>query len=113
MLHTAAIFAGLASLCLISATYYINIYSSKDSWLRASVIAMILLSLLTGLFPLAAAASVAGLWEILSGGLSWAAVLSAGVDLLAVATVLATVVVFRALVKATYRAKGQVVTTRS
>jgi hypothetical protein len=73
---------------------------------------MILLSLLTGLFPLTAATSVAGLWKIPSGGLSWAAVLLAGVDLSAGATVLATVVMFRAVVKATYRAKDQAVTPR-
>lgn len=103
MEHTVALVASLASLGLVCAIYYCNILARPGSWLRGDMLAMILLSLLTGLFPLALAAGLAGLLNALSGGISAAAVLSAGADLTGLGAVLATVVVFRALVRATYR----------
>lgn len=103
MLHTAALAASLTSLGLVCAIYFCNILSRPGSWFRGEMLAMILLSLLTGLFPLAFAASLAGLLGALTGGVTLAAFLSAGIDLVSVGAVIATMIMFRALVKATYR----------
>jgi cation transporter-like permease len=103
MHHAAAIAASLASLGLVCAIYYCNILARPSSWLRSEMLAMILLSLLTGLFPLAVTAAIAGLWQALTGGISVIALVSAGADLAAVAAILASIWVFRALVEATYR----------
>lgn len=103
MHHSVALAASLASLALICAIYYCNILSRPSSWLRSEMLAMILLSLLTGLFPLAVTAAIAGLWQALTGGPSVIALVSAGADLAAVAAIMVGVWVFRALVRATYR----------
>ena len=105
MHHTVALAASLASLGLICAIYYCNIRARPTSWLRGDMLAMILLSLLTGIFPLAVGASAAGLWLALTGGVSLVGLISAGADLAAVAVIAACIVVFGALVKATYRSK--------
>lgn len=105
MHHTVALASSLASLGLICAIYYCNIFARPSSWLRSEMLAMILLSVLTGLFPLAVTAAIAGLWQALTGGLSVIALISAGADLAAVAAIVVCVWVFRALVKATYRVK--------
>lgn len=103
MYHSVALAASLASLGLICAIYYCNILARPSSWLRSEMLAMILLSVLTGLFPLAVTASIAGFSRALSDGISVMALISGGADLAAVAAILASVWVFRALVKATYR----------
>ena len=103
MHHTAAIIASLASLGLVCIIYYANILSGPRHPLRSEMLGMILLALLTGLFPLAVVAALIGLSAALTGGISFAAVLAAGTDLLAILAILATGLVFRALVKATYR----------
>ena len=105
MHHTVALAASLASLGLICAIYYYNILARPSSWLRSEMLAMILLSVLPGIFPLAVTAAIAGLWQALTGSLSVIALVSAGVDLAAVAAIMASAWVFRALVKATYRNK--------
>ncbi|MHA6346605.1 hypothetical protein [Roseivivax sp. CAU 1761] len=102
MIHTAALFASIASFGLICAIYFCNFMAPRGSWLRTEMLASILLSLLTGLFPLALAASLVGLWTALTGGVSLGAILSAGTDLVSIATVIATGLVFRRAVKATY-----------
>ena len=105
MLHLAAFSTGLMSLGLVCAIYSCNILSHPRSWLRSESLAMILLSLLTGLWPLAAATALLGLWTTVSAGgdfgQHWLSML--GMDLVGVATALATVLVFRATVRATYR----------
>jgi hypothetical protein len=105
MHHTAAVFASVTSLGLICMIYYCNILSPKGSWLRNDVIATILLSLLTGLFPLAVVASLFGLWKVAAGGLSPTAILAAGADMLAIGAIVTAYCVSRALVKATYRTR--------
>ena len=105
MHHTVALAASLAALGLICAIYYCNILARPSSWLRSEMLAMILLSVLTGLLPLAVTAAIAGLWQALTGGVSVIALVSAGADLAAVAAIIVCVWVFRALVKATYRNK--------
>jgi hypothetical protein len=106
-MHSAALFASIASLGLICAIYYCNILSRRDSLLRSDTLAMILLALLTGMFPLALTASLVGLWMTLSAGFSVAAFLSAGVDLASFGAVAATIIVGRILVKATYRTENE------
>lgn len=106
MHHTVALAASLASLGLVCAIYYCNVLARPTSRLRSETLAMILLALLTGLFPLAAAATIAGLWQALTGGVSLVALVAGGADLAAVAAILASVWVFRALVRATYRTQG-------
>ncbi|MDF0603424.1 hypothetical protein P1J78_22080 [Psychromarinibacter sp. C21-152] len=100
MIHAAALFSSLASLGLICLIYACNVLAPRDSWLRAEWLASILLSLLTGLFPLALAASLTGLWGAISEGITLGAILSASADLTSLAATIATVVVFRAILKA-------------
>lgn len=66
---------------------------------------MILLSLLTGLFPLALAATAAGIWQALTGSASLVALFSAGADMSALAAIAISILVLRALIKETYRVK--------
>ncbi|SNT27028.1 hypothetical protein [Tropicimonas sediminicola] len=103
MHHAAILAASLGSLGLVCAIYYCNILSSPGSRLRGEMLAMILLSLLVGFFPLGLVGSVIGLANVLTGGFSLAVVLSAGADLVSLGAALATLVVFRALLKATNR----------
>lgn len=105
MHHTVALAASLASLGLLCAIYYCNILSSPSSPLRSEMLAMILLAVLTGMFPLALTATIMGLWQALTGGVSIRALVYAGADLAAVAALLAFVWLFRALVRATYRGR--------
>lgn len=102
MNHIVSVAASLASFGLICATYYCNIRARRQSWFRSEMLAMILLSLFTGLFPLAVAASVVGLWEVLTEDGSIESFLLGGTDLLAVVLIVSTLVVIRAIVRATY-----------
>ena len=102
MHHVIAVFASLASLGLICAIYYCTLRARPGSWLRSELIAMIQISLFTCLLPLALAAALVGLWEAFSGGISVAAVLSSGADLASLGASLVTMLIFRALVKATF-----------
>ena len=103
MHHVAAIAASLIALGLIGAIYYCNIIARPGSWARSEMLGMILLSLFTGLFPLAVAASAVGLWEAFTQGAGLKSALFATTDLVAIAGIVATVLVFRALLRATYR----------
>lgn len=98
--------AGLASLGLICAIYYCNILAPARSWLRSEMVAMILLSLLVGLFPLALGASVYDLWAAQAGGLSLSWLEQSGLNLAGLAASLATLMVLRATLKATWRNQG-------
>lgn len=60
----------------------------------------LLISLLTGFFPLALAASFLGLQDDLSNGFSFSAMRSAGLDFIALFVLGASFMVFLALVKA-------------
>ncbi|WP_323768840.1 hypothetical protein [Marinovum sp.] len=62
----------------------------------------ILLSLWTGLLPLALAGSLVGLWAVIAGDVSMTAILATGADLLSFSLVIATVRVFRVTIKASY-----------
>lgn len=104
MHHTVALLASLTSLGLVCAIYFCNITSRPQSWLRSEMLTMILLSLFTGVFPIAIFGAMAGIWSVISGGLSLAAVLGAGADLLAIAAIGATFVIFRATARASYHA---------
>lgn len=104
MLHSSiGLMAGLASLGLICAIYYCNIRAPERSWLRSEMVAMVLLALLVGLFPLALGASVYELWAAQAGGLSLSWLEQSGLNLAGLAAVLATVLVLRATLKATWR----------
>jgi hypothetical protein len=103
MHHSAAIFASLASLGLVCAIYYCNILSQAQSPARSEVLGMIMLALLTGLFPIAVGSALVGLWETVTSGFSLTALFASGVDLVSIGAIFATMVVFRMLVKATYR----------
>ncbi|TFL16012.1 hypothetical protein [Jannaschia formosa] len=107
MLHSVAIASSLVCLGLVCAIYYCNIYSRPGGWLRSETVAMILLALLTGLFPLALVAPLIGLWGALTAGVSMTALLAAGTDLASLAVVIVTIAVFRSLVKATHRNIGE------
>ena len=95
MNHLTAFAASLTSLGLMSAIYYCNILSPQRSWLRSEVLGMILLSLLTGLMPIALVASTLGLWRAFAGGVSMPAAVSAGFDLAGIVAVVATALLFR------------------
>lgn len=99
----AALFVSLTSLALVSAIYYCNILSRTRSWLRSNMLAMILLSLLTGLLPLAIAAPAFLAWKLVTEGAGAEVLMTAAVELVSLATLIATGFVFRALVIATYR----------
>ncbi|NKX45666.1 hypothetical protein [Roseicyclus persicicus] len=112
MYHTAALVTSLGSLALVCLIYYCNLLSRPGSWLRSETLGMMVLSTLTGLYPIALGTTALAMWSSLSGGVSLRAFLSAGVDLVSVAAVIATALVFRALVKETYRRlRGETVVT--
>lgn len=102
-----ALASSLVLLGLVSAIYYCNIVSRPNSWLRNETLAMVLLSLFTGLLPLAITATLTGFWQAMTGGLTVQAMVTASTDLGAVAALLATGWIFRATVKATYRNLGK------
>lgn len=103
MLHTAALFTGLASLALISLLYAIELHAPKHSALRDDSVLMIVVSLLIGAFTMAVAECLVGLRPLMAGGLSLETAVAAGSELVALAGVLLTMVVFRALVVAIRR----------
>ncbi|MGK7652814.1 hypothetical protein ACSQ76_10500 [Roseovarius sp. B08] len=100
MIHAAALFSSLASLALAFLIYSCHVLASRDSRLRAEWLTSIFLSLLTGLFPLSLAASVTGLWDVFSAGITLDAIIAASADLASLATLTATVIVFRSMLKA-------------
>ena len=95
MIHTAALASGLASLGVVLALYACHVMSPRGSWVRGEVPQSILLSLLTGLFPLALGTSLTGLWLAVSEGLALSSVLEAGTDLVSLGAVLATIAMLR------------------
>lgn len=103
MHQTVTILASIGSLVLICAIYYINVMSSPHSWLRKEIATMVPLAFLVGIYPLALVGSIVQLSGVLNAGLSMNAVMLAGTDLLALALSLATIMVFRSLVKTTGR----------
>lgn len=110
MNHTIALAASLASFGLLAAIYACNLLSRPESWLRKDMPTMILLALFTGIFPLALTATGLGLWGVVTGGLSLATLLAAGADLAALAVVIATTLLFRAMIANT-RLPGHVSVT--
>lgn len=100
MHHAIALVASLTSLGLVCVLYYCSVHARPRSWLRGDMLAMILVAFLTGLFPLALISALLGLWGAISGVSSAASVLPAGADLASLGAIVATIVVFRALVKA-------------
>ncbi|SIN77552.1 hypothetical protein [Vannielia litorea] len=104
MYHSFSLASALAVLGLVSAIYLCNLRTRPGSWLRSDLLGMVLMALLTSLLPLALGAAGAALWQSLTGGVTAGAFLTAGTDLLAVALIVAAGLVFRALVRATYRA---------
>lgn len=75
---------------------------------------MLLISLLSGFFPLALAASLMGLQDDLSNGFSLSAMRSAGLDFIALFVLGASFMIFLALVKAVFReAEAQEVSAQS
>ncbi|MCT8160367.1 hypothetical protein [Pseudoruegeria sp. SHC-113] len=110
MNHTIAIAASFASLGLLAAIYACNVLSHPESWLRKDLPTMILLALFTGIFPLALTATGLGLWTVATNGLSLATLLAAGTDLAAFVIVVATTLLFRALLRNT-RLPGHVTVT--
>ncbi len=103
MLHTASLIAGLIALICAVALYGMNIRTRPTSRLRSDFWGSMFLALLTGLFPLAAAGSLVGMWRLLQGGVTVEELLAGGADVVSLAAVVATVLVLRALVVATYR----------
>lgn len=101
--HTIALVASLVALGLTCVIYYCNVISRPGSRLRSETLAMILSSLLPGLLILALAASLVGLWKVVTGGLSLVAILAAGADIMAFGTILITVCVFWAIARAASR----------
>lgn len=103
MQHMFALVAALASLGLAGALYYSNVVARPGSWPRGDMPAMVLVALLSGLFPSAAVAALVGLWAVFGGGQADGAVLAGGVDLLALGIVVVTLLVLRATVRGSRR----------
>ena len=103
MHHVFALAASLLSLGLICAIYYCNLLSRPGSLARSDMLAMILLALLTGLYPTALVAALAALWQTLSGGVALSTLLGVTVELGSLAAIAAGFLVLRALVRETYR----------
>lgn len=103
MNHLIALGTSLASLALIGAIYYCNVLSSPRSWLRSDMLGMIFLSILTGVLPIALTSSVVGLWRAFANGIDMNAFVSAGFDLAGMAGVIATLMVFRTLIRIAHR----------
>lgn len=99
--HYTSFFASLASLTLMAVVYYCNYLSGKDSWLRSETLQMVLLSLLTGIFCLAVPATVIGIVQVATGGISLATVTNSGLEIGSIVMILATAAIFRKAVKRT------------
>ncbi|MGP1354957.1 hypothetical protein [Roseicyclus sp.] len=98
-----ALVSSLACLALVAAIYSCNILSAPRSRLRGEMLAMILLSLLVSVFPIALAATGVVAWQVVAGSGETSIVVAAIVLPVSAAAVAATILVFRALVRATYR----------
>lgn len=103
MSHTTALVAALACLAVMSAIYFILVRSRRESGLGNELVPMILVPALIGLFVTAAAEGISGVRALLAEGLSMSAVLAGGADLVVIAALLLTVILFRALVVALRR----------
>ncbi len=103
MPYFTAIITSLISLGAISAIYGCRRFSRPGSWMRGELIDMILISFLAGFLPLALTASVMGIWDDLSAGVSLSALQSAGLDVLGLVFVLLTLVIFVAAARTTTR----------
>lgn len=99
-----ALASSLISLALVLAIYHCNIRAHPGSWLRGDMLAMILLSLLTVLLPLALAATGMAGWSLTTEAAVAGWVVAPVLELVSLAALIAAVIVFRALVIATYRA---------
>lgn len=102
---TPEIAAAASVICLLltASIYYCNILSRPQSWLRSEMLAMILLSLLVGLILLPLAGSVLVLIALVQAIPVAFHITDVALAALAVGGLVATVMVFRALVIATYR----------
>ncbi len=102
---SALLIAGVSLACLglCLAIYGCNLLSRPGSWLRSEMLAMILLSLLVGLYPIAAAGSLFVLLGVGAGPIEPATPAGPALGLLAAAAAVATAEVFRRLVSAGFR----------
>lgn len=103
MLHTATLVASITALVCAMALYSIQLRPRHGGGDLSEFCGSLLLALLTGLMPMAIAGCLVGLWSVFRGGASLSALMSGGLDLVSLAGVVATGLVLRALVKATYR----------
>lgn len=103
MPYLTAIIASIICLGAVSAIYCSRVFSKPGSWFRGEVVDMLLISLLSGFFPLALAASLMGLQDDLGNGFSSSAMRSAGLDFIALFVLGASFMIFLALVKAVLR----------
>jgi hypothetical protein len=94
-----ALVSSLACLALVAAIYSCNILSAPRSWLRGEMLAMILLSLLVSVFPIALAATGVVAWQVFAGSGETSIAIGLIVVPISAAAVAATILVFRALVR--------------
>lgn len=100
MHHTLALLASLASLGLIAAIYTCNNLSHPTSRLRSEVFVTTLVALFTGMFVIALASAVVGVWQVAMNGWSWTALAAGGADVISLVALVATLLVFRMVVRA-------------
>lgn len=99
MHDTTALVGSFASFALLAFIYYSNILTRPGSWLRGDTIGMFTLALFTGFFCMAIAAEITWIAGILEDNATIAGVLSDMSDMVSLAIIAATVVLFWILVR--------------
>lgn len=94
--------ASLACLALMASIYYCNLLSGPKSWLRADILAMLLLSLLVGIFPAGAVGTVMVLIDTIAGLPQSLAISSLFLEMISIVALIGTVVLFRGLLRSIY-----------
>ena len=103
---TLTLVSGLASLATICLIYFIMVRSSHNGWWRNEAVQMFLVPILIGFLVLACAEGVTSARLLLAQDLTLDSLATAAADLIGLAAIVLTLVVFRALAVATRREKA-------
>lgn len=104
MYDSAALIASVVSLALVLALYFSQVIARPGSLMQGETVFSLLLACLTGMFPLALAASILDLLHVVQGGGGMGALVSAGSDLISLGILVAVVLVFGATVRGARKA---------
>lgn len=101
MHHFLALAFGLITLGLVCAAYYSLKPARTENWQHGEIYLSILISSLTGSFLLSVAIIGKEIWQLAASGFNQAAPLYLGLDLVSAGLIVASLLVYRAILKMT------------